>query len=168
MYDGDTFEHEGLTFTVRLQPDESMGPPWEEHDGHGPVSEWTTRGKRPGELVLSRDNWGRSKRYYDFAAACRMARAEGWDAKPYNTGHETKRQQAAKAAMADFKRLQAWCEDHWCWCGVIITCEDLPGEPSASLWGIESDAGDYFREVAEELADEIIAQAAAEVACAVA
>ncbi len=166
MDDGDTFEHEGLTFTFRLQRDDYMGAPWEEHAGHGPVSDRTTRGKRPGELVLSENR--RGKRYYDFAAACRLARAEGWDAKPYNTGHETKRQQAAKAAMADFKRLQAWCEDRWCWCGVIITCDDLPGEPSASLWGIESDAGDYFREVAEELADEIIAQAAAEVARAVA
>lgn len=98
-YTLDTFEftHNGTAYLAEVYPDEHMGAPWDEHDGHGPVSDWTTRSKAPGELVLNEDRG--SYRYYDFQEACRIARRDGWDAKPYNTGQETKRQQAAKAAV---------------------------------------------------------------------
>lgn len=68
--------HRGRTFRVEAERDDDMGPPWEENDGHGEVSDWTTRDKGPGELVLSADRF--SKRYYDFAGACRIARRDGW------------------------------------------------------------------------------------------
>jgi len=77
-YDWTTFEHAGLTFRAKIERDDDMGAPWDEHDGRGPVSDWTTRDKLPGELVLSEDRRGRSKRFYDFAEACRIARKEGW------------------------------------------------------------------------------------------
>jgi hypothetical protein len=73
-----TLTHRGRAFTVTVDRDDDMGAPWEEHDGHGPVSDWTTRDKRPGEMILNTEGRGRSRRYYDFAAACRQARAEGW------------------------------------------------------------------------------------------
>lgn len=162
---GDTFTHDGLTFRLQIIPDHDHGAPWDEEDGHGPVSDWTTRDKRPGEMVLCEDGRGRAKRFYDFAAAMRQAKAEGWNHAPY-TG--TRGERAVRAVFADFKRLQDWCEDRWQWCGVVVTCEDLPEEPKASLWGIESDAGDYFEEVARDLADELISAYAAEVRKAVA
>ncbi len=162
----DTFTHEGLTFSIEIEADLYHGAPWEEEDGHGPVSGWTTRDKRPGEMVLNADR--RSKRFYDFAAAVKQARAEGWNAKPYDVPGETKGQRAHKSAMADFERLRAWCNDQWQYVGVVVTCTDLPGEPSESLWGIESDAGEYLQDVARELADEIIAQEAAAISRAVA
>ncbi len=167
LHDGDNFEHEGLTFTFRTERDEDTGAPWDEHDGHGPVSDWTSRDKYPGELVLSSDRHG-VKRYYDFAAAVAMAKRDGWNAPPYDIPGETRGQRAARAAMADYNRLRRWCSDQWEWIGVIVTCEDLPGAPSESLWGIESDAGEYLGEVARELAGQIVSAVVAEVERAVA
>lgn len=77
LTDGDTFEAEGRTFLVRVHRDDDMGPPWEEHDGHGPVTGWERRkDKLPGELVLCEDRG--SRRFYDFQEACRIARRDGW------------------------------------------------------------------------------------------
>lgn len=151
--------HAGRTFRVEHHSDDTMGAPWEEHDGHGEVSGWTTRDKLPGELVLNTD--GRSRRYYDYAGACRLARADRWDTPPYGTG--TPGQRAARAARADFERLRDWCLDRWHWCGVVVVLLDRDGGEidRASLWGIESDAGAYLEEVAAELAAELTQTAAA-------
>jgi hypothetical protein len=153
----DIIECNGRRFQVDIVPDEDHGAPWDECDGHGPVSDWTRRAKMPGELVLVQDRG--LYRYYDFAEACRIARADGWDAKPYNTGQETRRQQAAKAARADYEYLRQWCNDVWSYVGVVVTaecpcCENFSGA-SASLWGFEDSDRDYLREVAEELISEI-------------
>lgn len=66
----------GFTLHATIEPDTEYGTPWDNEDGHGPVSDWTTRDKLPGELILSNDR--SSKRFYDFAEACRMARRDGW------------------------------------------------------------------------------------------
>ena len=148
-----TIEVSGLAFKVEYERDDSMLAPWKEEDGHGPVSDWERRDKKPGELVLCED--GRSKRFYDFAEACRIARRDGWDTKPYNTGNETPRQQAAKAARADFERMRAWCNAEWDYVGVIVKLLDDDGEETGeedSIWGIESDDDKYLGEAARELA----------------
>lgn len=155
---GETVTVDGFKLRADIQGDCCQREPWTEEDGHGPVSGWERRDKAPGELVLCNDR-GRS-RFYDFAAACKLALAEGWDAKPYNTGQETKRQQAAKAALADFERLRSWCNDGWNYVGVLVTASrDGIELGSASLWGIESDAGDYLDEVATELVDDALTDA---------
>lgn len=159
----ETIKHNGREYRFEIERDDYMGAPWEEHEGHGPVSEWTTRAKLPGELVLCEDR--HTKRYYDYAEACRIARHNGWDARPYNAGQETKRQQAAKAARADFEELRKWCADEWWWVGVVVydRCP-LCGEWSvlASLWGIASNCGDdYLEQVARELIEENAEQEAA-------
>lgn len=158
MFDGQIFEHEGVRFQFETHHDDSLGPPWKEHDGHGPVSDWTTRAKRPGEMVLNKSPG--SRRYYDFQEAVRIAKRDGWDTPPYQTG--TRGDRAHRAALADFHHLRRWCNDQWSWIGVIITLVDDDGNPlpdfRQSLWGIESEAGDYLTEVAHELADEIIGQ----------
>ena len=149
-----TIEVSGLTFRVEYERDDYQECPWDRECGHGPVSDWEWRDKKPGELVLCEDR--RSKRFYDFAGACRIARRDGWDAKPYNTGNETARQQAAKAARADFKRMRAWCNNEWVYVGVIVKLLDDEGEETGeekSVWGIESDAKDYLDETARELAE---------------
>ena len=150
----------GKTYRVDFVYDSGMGAPWEEHDGHGPVSAWTTRDKRAGELILNKD--GSHARYYDFAEACKIALRGGWDSKPYNTDKsQTPRQQAAKAARADYERLRAWCMDDWYWCGVIVTERRTDADgfkydgPTASLWGLESDNGEYFESVIIDLIAEI-------------
>lgn len=203
----------GLTLTARCEHDPHMGAPWDEHDGHGPVSDWRWPNytghptKAPGERPLHRDLHG-AVRFYDFAEACRIARRDGWGVPFYRTdtehgangllrvsaqyfrGHSLEtyvsawsddindayrdvyaqlratfpsdRAYAAAAAEADFARLKAWCEDDWYWVAVIVTAYKGGVKlGSASLWGIESDAGDYLREVANELADEAVSEAKA-------
>ncbi|AOZ05924.1 TPA: hypothetical protein QDB15_000005 [Burkholderia vietnamiensis] len=80
VHDGEVRELaiDGTTYRFRLnvETDDDKGAPWDEEDGHGPVSDWTTRDKRPGEWVLSSDHG--SKRFYDVAEANRIAKRDGW------------------------------------------------------------------------------------------
>lgn len=197
-----TLQYGNVTIAVTIEPDNDHGAPWEECDGYGPVSDWTRRDKLPGELVLNSDRT--SKRFYDFAEACRIARRDGWGVRPYRvypeqgangltrlTGHwfdharnlecivtdwhdcqnaarsqlyamhratMSEREYAARAARQDYERLRDWCNDHWHYVGVIVTATDSDGEEidSCSLWGIESDAGDFLLEVANELLGELL------------
>ena len=151
------FEYNGRTYILEYEHDDCHGAPWEECDGYGIVSDWTKRAKRPGELILTESRG--SYRYYDFQQSCQIARRDGWDAKPYNIGQETKRQQAAKAALADYECLRKWCNDEWCY--VVLTvrradsCECC-GD-SVSLGGVESWQGDdsHMIDCAAELAQEL-------------
>lgn len=148
------FQKAGFNFVVDTESDENPNP-WEEYDGHGPVSDWrSTDSKSPGELILCTDR--RQSLFYDFQEACRIALRDGWDTEPYNTG--TRRERAARAARADFERLRRFCIGEWCYIGVIVKLVDDDGDciNSASLWGIESDCTDYIQEVVDELVDELI------------
>lgn len=136
----------GLDFKVDVIHDQDMGAPWTEHDGHGIVSEWTTRDKRPGERILASDR--HSRRYYDFAETVKIAKHDGWGpGKPH------------EAAEDDFQRMKAWCDYEWYWVGVTVDLLDSDGRKipgySNSLWGIESDCEKYLEEVALELAEGI-------------
>lgn len=166
-------EHNGNRFAVELQHDDGAPAPWEAEDGHGPVTDWERRSKRPGELVLSEDRG--FKRFYDYAEACRIARRDGWGATPLKIEmpvmegvvfgssdlvlSETPRELAARAALEDFKRLRAWCRDDWSYVGVIVRFVDIDDEtiqdPVESLWQIESDSPEYLYEVACELAEQL-------------
>lgn len=157
MY-GDPLEHNGNRFRVTHPYDDSGDAPWDREDGHGPVSEWTTRDKAPGEMVLCSDRG--MHRYYDFQEAVRIARRDGWDAAPYSET-ETAGQRAHKAAMADYDRLRQWCDGQWCYVGVVVELVDDAGDgigETESLWGIESDAYEYLAETAHNLADELLAR----------
>lgn len=69
---------------------------------------------------------------------------------------------AAAAARADYEFLRAWCNDEWSYCGVIVTAYRNRIELGrASLWGIESNAGEYLRDVANELLEEALEEARA-------
>ncbi len=139
-----TIDGKELTFAVKFEHDADAGAPWGNEEGPGPVSDWERRDKRPGELILNSGHHG-AKRFYDFAEACRIALREGWDSAPYNEGQESKRQQAAKAARADYEYLREWCAGQWQYVGVIVTLLDEDGEEtevSDSLWYVET-RGDY-------------------------
>ena len=75
-YDSFTFTHGGRNFIAELHTDDCGDAPWKRSDGHGPVTDWLRRDKQPGEWLLSED--GGSKRFYDAAAALRMAKCDGW------------------------------------------------------------------------------------------
>lgn len=143
----------GYSVRVKVDYDQDMCAPWKEHDGHGPVSEWTTRDKCPGERVLCTDR--SSKRYYDFAEAVKLAKHDGWDAPPYNTG--TPGERAARAAEADYENLRAWCNDEWHWICVAVEVSRNGEEIETDACGGIKDYGDYWREHAASSANDIIA-----------
>ncbi|MFC5509289.1 hypothetical protein [Bosea massiliensis] len=160
----ETIIRNGCAYRVEIEHDEDMGPPWEEHDGHGIVSAWTRRDKAPGEVIIARD--GASRRYYDVAETLAQARRDGWGLGPDGLAalasrlgrSPTRREVAAEAVRQDCDRMRQWCADVWHWCGVIVKQLDEDGEETGetrSLWGIESDSGDYLDTVAGELADEM-------------
>lgn len=203
-----TVEHDGFTFTLKLEHDSDHGAPWKEECGHGPVTEeWRTAKvsgyvwKNPGEVLLSGDYFtnrnGAHVVAYDMQEAVRIARRDGWGFMPgsietdemasgqyqarglgltaygddinaaisaLHAAHKatfpSERAYAAAAARADFDRLKAWCDYDWCYVGAIVTVERKGIELArASLWGIESDAGEYFLEVGNELAEQALEEA---------
>jgi len=150
--DGDiiTTEQDGFKITARIEHDEYAGMPWSREDGHGPVSDWTRRAKRPGERILCQDR--QSYRYYDFEEAVKIAKRDGW-------GPGT----PAEAAEHDFKVLKAWCNDEWRYVGVVLSVSKngvSVNEHAASLWGIEANYPDsdnsYLTDVANELLGEAL------------
>lgn len=153
----------GMTLRVDCEYDVDHEAPWEDGEGRGEVSEWTTRDKRSGERLLHSDRG--NKRYYDFASTLKIAKRDGWDAEPYHAAFpgETRGQQAARAVEADFKFCRDWCEDRWHYIGVIVILQDAEGLELGcdSLWGVES-CGDYWREIATEMANAILASYIAE------
>jgi hypothetical protein len=152
----DTFIRHGYTFRLEIEPDTEAGPPWTECEGHGPVSEWTTREKRPGERILASDR--SHKRYYDVEAAMQLARRDGWGTHDGRQPGESTRAYAARAVEADYQFLRGWARDAWQYVGVVVTLIEA-GRPTTereSLWGIESDAEAYLQKVARELAEEIL------------
>ncbi|MFH7600603.1 hypothetical protein WDV06_36730, partial [Streptomyces racemochromogenes] len=143
----DTIERDGYTFRVEHFHDSDAGAPWENEDGHGVISDWTTRDKSPGELVLNSDR--SSKRFYDFAETCRIALRDGWGSRDAEPGM-SKRQIAALAAREDYERMRAWCNDEWSYIGVVVTLLDIDGnetDATDSLWCVDDD-GDYAATVA--------------------
>ena len=148
-------ERDGFALVATVHVDDRQSPPWEEEDGHGPVSDWTTREPNEGERVLCVDR--QSRRYYDVAEALVIAQRDGW-------GPDT----PEAAVAADFARLKAWCDDDWWYVGVAVTVRkldvQLTGDFDHALWGIESDAEGYLGEVAEELAGDALKAAKAKLA----
>jgi hypothetical protein len=171
LYDGSTFEHKGREFTVTFPREDGQDAPWDWCDGHGPVSDWTTRDKLPGERVLHSDR--SSKRYYDIAEATRIAKRDGWglgkeeEAKlAQRLGRRpTQKQIIAEAVERDFDYLRGWCSDDWTYVTVLVEHES--GE-TESLGMIESSESAYLEETAHELADEICHRLDAEMAADIA
>ena len=101
------------------------------------------------------------------------AEREGWGLAPdalaaltRKLGHApTKGQLAGAAVLADFRNLEDWANDRWHYIGVVVTLRNPKGEEvdSESLWGVE-DSGDYYQDVAEELAEELESRHALDVA----
>lgn len=145
-YKTDTLTQHGKTYRVDYVYDHDTGAPWENSDCHGPVSEWTTRTKKPGERILNSS--GQSKRYYDVQQATLDA------VTVWGCSHG---ENAAEAVEKDFRYLSAWCNDEWHYCGIVVTLLGDGGEEtdtSASLWGIESDADGYHASVIQDLIGE--------------
>lgn len=153
---------EGFTCRATLHDDDCGDAPWERSEGHGEVTEWTSRDKRPGELVLNKDRG--LHRFYDFAGACATARADGWGMTGGRLEGESARAYAARAARHDYEVLKAWCDDEWTYYGVAVEVRKgevkLTGKYSHACWGIEGNYpgadNSYLAEMACQLLPEAL------------
>lgn len=160
--DSITIEADGHEITATIYRDDHDDVPWQREDGHGEVSDWTTRDKRPGERVLSEDR--SHHRFYDFQGACQLALRDGWGCEGGLLPNETRKAYAARAAEHDFRVLKAWCDGEWHYYGIAVTVSkdgvELTGKYDHALWGIEGNYPDsdnsHFVEVANELIDEAL------------
>lgn len=139
-----------FTITAKTEYDDCMSQPWNEECGHGPVrslSRYSDR-KAPSEMLLG-EGWA-----YDFAEACKIALRDGWGIAGGKMEGESAKAYAARCAMADFKHLQAWCNDDWHYCVLVVTvhCEGVE-MAFESLGGMYSGDDDYLTETANELAE---------------
>jgi hypothetical protein len=160
--DTESIEYRGYSIRIEVYLDESHGPPWKEHDGHGPVTDWVSRDPLPGERELNSDRG--SKRYYDFKEALKIARRDGWglsdEAKAElekKLGRKpTKRDITKEAVEKDFDYLHGWCNDDWHWVGYSLTVKSPDGEKvdDDSCWGFDDQ--DYMIKEATEIGQRIV------------
>lgn len=146
----DTVEllHGGQKYIAKLYYDNDSGMPWENCDGHGPVIRAFTahrsRGyKYPGWRPLNDPDRHEYQYYYDWQAACKKARKEGWNSEPYDAPNRV-----ARAVEADFQFLRAYLRQDWYYVGIVI--EDARGKELDCVWGVES-YKDYHLTLAREM-----------------
>jgi hypothetical protein len=150
----------GCHAIVKAMMDDTLGAPWDEHDGHVVGIREAKRNytgnlaKTPGERVLY-DGTGRyaavgRPMVYDFQESVKVAIRDGWGCD--NSDGLTKKQIAVKAVEEDAELMRKWCASDWGWMGVEVTLYDKDDSELASdsLWGIEG-YGDYWKEVATEM-----------------
>lgn len=169
MNNQDIIEKNGMRFRIHIEDDSDHGAPWEECGGHGVVSDWTTRAKKPGELVLCAGR--REKRFYDVAASMVIAKRDGWGMSP-SLKEEWERKSgqpltagmiAAAAVDADFEHLLRWFNDDWRYVGVCVEQIDEDDQPltnkyAHACWGMESDDDEGLKQMANEYIDQIIGE----------
>lgn len=172
MYPSETFdfEHNGKQFRAYIEQDDDMTPPWDREDGHVPVSDWEYRNKAPSEVIINKDR--RAFRFVCIRDAIDKATREGWglnDADMQALAENiqrtpTKREIISEAVRLDVENMRAWCANEWSYIGVCVCLLDGDGHPignkhASALWGIESNADDYIREVAHDLAHYALSEA---------
>lgn len=149
----------GMCWRVSIERDEDSEAPWKNDEGHGPVSGWTRRDKKPGELIIKEERG--QYRFFDFAECVRIARRDGWSCDGMPEG-VSRGERAALAARQNFEFLQAWCANEWEYVGVSVwlvsedTDEEAVDRYRCALWCIESFCVDYIKETAGELANECL------------
>lgn len=161
------FALSGFRFRLDVSPDYGIDPPWEHEDGHGPVRRVREKSdKRPGERVLLADRYGFL--LYDWQEAMAAARRDGWGLTSEGRaklaarlGREPTAGEVCEESVArDFEYLRRWCNDDWWWICLRVTLLDVEGEPvddyTEYLGGVESDAEDYAKECARDVAAQIV------------
>lgn len=145
----------GQAFRIEHHFDSDMEPPWANSDGHGIVTDWVRRAKRPGELILNSDGRG-FFRYYDFQATIKIARRDHWNSWNMLQGAKERGDELVRAVMMDYQYLRDWCHDKWHYMGIEVFPLTPDGDELRSkrnaMWGIESE-GDpaYVNEVEVDL-----------------
>jgi hypothetical protein len=148
---------DGTIASVRIEPDDGLGPPWKEHDGHGVVSDWRrTDSKVPGERILCTDH-GHAL-FYDVQETTKIAKRDGWGCGVEGHDHKTEGERVACAVDQDFDYCRRFANGDWGWVGVVIDLEHDGWEKphAASLWGIDSDDDAYLLSTANDLLSEAL------------
>lgn len=160
----ETVTHSGRSFLVSLFPDDDHSPPWERSDGHGSVRYVDDREPlASGETILC--DLRRGRYVYDLRGAIAQSIRERWG-RPDKATRERLARKLRKPASkvsaidADMDFLRGWCADDWFYIGVCVQLIGPDGEPigdpyDRAVWGVES-CGEYWREVASDIADEIL------------
>lgn len=145
----DTTDAEGRKFLVEITYDICMGPPEEEHDGHGVVCELDFAPDDEGALEDHLDyafeedsprrleeiarfammeritNNGRRyayEKFYDVWATLEVARKDGWGSVPPDAPDAA--EQLMEVVRADMEYLRGWYQNDWCWVVVTVTPYD--------------------------------------------
>lgn len=101
----------GNHYRVTIEHDDLAQAPWVAYEGHGPVTDWLSRTKAPGERLLSTS--GTQHRYYNVQEAVEIAKRDGWNTPPYEVSGESAAERAVRAVDADYRYLRNWCLDAW-------------------------------------------------------
>lgn len=125
----------GLYAIVKLEYDDHYDPPWENSDAHGVVSDWENREEYDRRWVLNQDRG--DYRYYDWRETLKIAKRDGWG---------TRNGDLMGAVRRDFEYLRGWCNDDWCYVGLIVELYDADDNliEEDSCWGYESFCEDYL------------------------
>lgn len=152
----------GYTVRIELIHDDGHGAPWDEEDGHGEVQFFDRASRVPRGWTVMPAPTRRGEWAYNTADAIVKAAREGWGVAPHIAARiplkpgrtkPTRAQITYAAVKEDRRRLSAYLRDEWAYYGIELTLIDPQGKEDAqeSLWGIESDAGLYWHEVAADL-----------------
>lgn len=155
--DSEVLEINGTSVRVKYFHDGDREPPWED-DGHGPVRKTAKRhreygDKRPGERPLNQPDRNEYQFYYDWQAAVKEARKDGWNTEPYDAPNRVLR-----AVQSDFDFLRGYLSDQWHYVGIEVQLLDQDGEPvgdADSCWGFET-WKDYHKEAARDMATMLV------------
>lgn len=178
----ETIAHEGRRFLVTLHHDDSSETPWDSEDGHVCGIRSLNRGEQParGETFLCNEPDGRDTWVYHFGDSLVRASREGWgrpgpdtregrrlEDLERRTGRKATRGQVRAAAVReDASHMAGFIRGDWCYVGVcvrILGADDEPigNEFTHALWRVDYGHPcnpEYWREVAEELASEILSE----------
>lgn len=137
-----------FTYTIEREQDTDYNP-LEDEDGHGVVSDWTSRRKYPSEVIIADDHG--TRRYYDIQASiANFTKFGGFTA----TDGKTLKQVVAEAVERDKDFLERWFSDK-VWCDIIrvkVTFKGFTLECDSCLGGVYSDSPDsYIAEIADDL-----------------
>jgi hypothetical protein len=154
-----TFEYKGYTVIIQAHHDEVSGPPWDHQDGHGVVSKWERRNKRPGELVLAGGRHS-ERIFYDLEETTSIAKRDGWGlsdehkkALADRLGHDpTSAEIVAESVQRNFRYLRGWVNGDWFFQGYTtqITAPDGAKSDGDSCWGFDDE--EYMLSEAESQA----------------
>lgn len=142
----DTTDAEGRKFLVEIRYDLHMGPPEEEHDGHGITCELDFAPDDEGALADHLDyryvegdlcrmeeearfammerltNNGRRyycEKFYDVWSTLKIARRDGWGSVPPDAPDAEA--QLMDVVQADVDYLRRWYHNEWYWAVVTVT-----------------------------------------------